>query len=606
MADLMKFLSNINRLLKIVGDPAEPTIPGPVIDDQMRIWNGYSVFDHGALNPVNYNDINAIWVDSVVGLNTNPGTQLLPVKTIQQAVLISTPIKNTIVIDGVFRERVVIGSNYVPPGYGNINNQLVNLISKSSVIVYLSAPNEYPVSEEFQLNWNATFADQLFEVSFSPGTRGDYIQDNQGRLRYLLPNSNFTEYTTPRGAYQWYIDDGHTLVKWNNNFPQYRSIKEIQHIGFVNKCLGLVIPTFRFGMGGMFITKFDPGIGETLTNARDPGSIDLSDQFGQLPFAFPVSYQIAGCTPSTDHWKGNIYSGWVTALCRCFKHEGRFLAATVSVNQGYVTGTNTDEYITIWKYSPGPGWTMVDEWLGAHVVHIITSSRKEIHIDYEGIGLIACHEHVYFVNGIINRPAMAYNTSGEIRVSTGSIFTLIDIDGKTKCSDFCYFADHYYCTTSGQLYRSVNGITDWMLVYKNDSYWLSRMTVINNVMFISVLSGNPKLFAYTLDGYTIKFQNVAAVANRESILGGLAFQSNGRVCLTHAIKEPGIYAGSPPPGTGTMTPYPMISFQEAVINYEKTDQNNYWHIDNIDVKGTNESDQVVCGSQVTEGQGYNL
>jgi hypothetical protein len=616
MSDLMEFRFNLTKSIEIDSSLSEPTVPGPVAEDAQRIWDNYFWIDHGALDPSTFNNTNSIFVNSEIGSDIQNGDENTPVRTIQKGILLSTGARRYIVLEGIFYERFVIGSSYTPPGYASINNNLVHLVAKKGTIAYIKAPEEYHPPEEFQTPWEEDLIfpiDRLLAIYWGPGTKGDYFIQADGRMRYLFPNDNESNTITPGNfvyAYQYIIDSGHGIITLPGPFESLKCLNEVQHLGFDDVAVGLQINKWPLQAGPQGEQWYDIASGQ-LSDARDTQPIWFSNSVGKFDFTTPQpQHQIPGTTGTSEFVRGPGYSAWVLSICRTKRHPGRFLAACVSCNQaGAEGGTNDNvngEMIQIMKYSPGAGWELFDEWDAAPVIKFVTSAPNyTVYTNHFGVGLLAVHDKVYYLNSIPKAFGSSWSVPGEIRVSSGAEFISLTVNGETKAEDFEYFNDYYYCTVNGKLYRSINGIDDWSLVYSNDYYYLMKMAVINEVLFFSVAAGDPKAFAYSYDGTNVTIVNVAHVTDRASILGGLVFEQNGRVIITHVEDYlGGYYLGSPPPGGAGDPPYPFISFQDALCNYEKTDDGNWWHIDNIDISAKDENGIKKAGAGVTEGRGF--
>lgn len=612
---IMRFLTDLQKRISFKDNVEEPTIPEPVESDTQRLWDKYPISGHGVLDPADYNDTTAIYVNSGTGDDTNPGTSASPVKTLAVAQRLLSPTRTVIIATGSFQERITFESDYVTPGeLAVVTPFRGHLIADNNQIVTLIAPENYDDPEETQPDWDYGVppGGKLLLISPFVGARGDYLTVDNGRLRYCLPHDGQSDGDLDR--YIWYISDGHRLIKTGQAVPAGRVLQSVQNFGFYNYIIFHMPQYWEFaGIGGVMEYRRPSG---DLSDARDPNLYyGVGTEFPSS--ILPTSQLLAGTYGTSTHWLGSQYSGWYIAMCRARKHTGRFLFATVSFRAGSDNRPDlTTQKITIWKAYKIAGadilWEQFDEWepdtaSNEGVVRAIEVGNDiRIQIDTRGIALIPAGKNVYYVNAIASNLLGGFVVDGEIRVSTGGDFQKITINGNTKADDFVYFNDKYYATVGGVVYKSTDGVGGWSKAYEEGYNYFVRMSVINNVLFITSFAGDPKQILYTYDGINYYKKIIPNVPSRPSIFGGLVYGLNGRVVVHHT--DVATYFGGPPsliptpPGGGaTDTPYPIATFQEALINYEKMDYANFWHIDNIDISCKDQNGLVKAGSAITEG-----
>jgi hypothetical protein len=629
MANLMRFLANLQRRIRF-NNPEEPTIPGPVADDAKRLYSGYAVPGGVANNPATFNDTNAFFVNSITGNDANPGTQASPKATIQAAVnLVGAIGKRTVVVTGSFRERIT------PPV-----NPLVNIIAASGQTPIILAPDTYPTPQV-----DNAAVDGFF-MQYGQGYRGDYRNNALGELEYCLPNAGWNPlYATARSKR---VQLGRIVASNGVNTPTgfsqivviadpYRPYRVITLIGnnFGDTPAPAAVQPVSY--------RFNGGIvGERTIQFARYDNLRWSDATGNYAAWGTSLVQVPGTNGGSTHYLGTNYAGFTVGLAR---HSDGIYAITTSV-QSVETGTSrppipSTERITLWKYDHvALTWNIVLEWPPSGQATLVVdgpgvvgnaetdpnwtpalrykngtfwavqnsddTNRADIKINYNNCCLISAGQYLYW-----NQPRMGTGVgrfphpdgSGDLFVldPVAGTRTAIKIAGRERIDDVVFWRNQYYATSAGRIFRSSNGLTNWQQVHAGASYYCNRLAVIHNVLFCSTISPQTSMqYLHTHNGTLWHVNPVGTISGRDTIPGGLIFESNGRVCITHVINNTS--GGLLPPVPAGLQ-HLMLHFQESILNFERYTAAYDYGVENIEIDGRDTNGNIAVGDGVTEGRG---
>lgn len=604
MADQFRFLGNIERRKIAV---AEPTIPGPTTSDTQRTFGGI------AENPAGLNDTNAIFANSTTGLDVNLGTMASPVQTLQRAQTLTTPGKRRIVITGVFRNRLVIGSPFLQPGQAGIAATKTHIISSPGHIAQILAPNTYgPIITSTVRGVTYVF------IPFD----GDYgITGANADLAYFFGNElsayGITLPTTERRIHQTL--NGYEVEAISNNFDEIvgglntaRYCKRIQYCQNENAHLALILR----------------GQSEIITA---PGSRRRPQEYGSISksltaIAYPNEIQIPDSTTTAPKRKRLTNTDWyeyALDLCRNDRVETKTIAVSWGFEQttpfaavtggwsGIPAGFSVEfraGKLSIWRFD-SDRWQHVYDQDAIAWLTIQTGGgppdRNRLQ-QWRLIRAISAGENYYIVQYPHPIPhslnfdktwewPMLADGEGTARMPfiigkqglTWETWNPFPWDDTLAPFDIAFYKDRYYAVAADGIYVSDDGIESWAPIITWPKYTPimgigPRFGIVNDVLFCSA-NNKDNFNIWTGDG--INWNNLPTTAPGGHVCN-LAVGINGRVVMTQLSN--------------------WQHFQEAVINEEEdvyaAPANFLCNIQNVDIQGLGTDNKRKCGALVTVGR----